>query len=201
MLSCCPVSWEGFGVAQVVFFQQGLTKWDVEGRLRGQLDVPLCPAGVSAVTAAARELAALGPEVVYHGPEQPGRETAGLVAQQSGAAVRELAELAEVGLGLWQGLLKEEVKQRQPRVYRQWREEPARVAPPGGETLGQASERVRRALAKVGRRHRRGIVVLVVAPMLGVVARSLLGAGRLGELWERSRVPAHWELYEVSAGD
>ncbi len=187
-------------MAQVILFQQGLTKWDGEGRLRGRLDVPLSPEGVSAVTDAARELAPLAPAVIYHGPDQTGRETARLAGEHTGAGLRELAELAEVSLGLWQGLLEEEVELRQPRVYRHWRENPARVAPPDGETLAQASERARQALVSIGRRHRRETVLVVVPPLLAAVLRSILRAGELEKLWEHSGSAARWELHEVSDG-
>jgi len=184
-------------VCRLILFQQGLTKWEREGRLRGQLDVPLSPEGVAAVTEAARELSSLAPRVVYHGPDQAGRQTADLLAEHTTAAVRETDGLAELDLGLWQGLLVAEVKQRHPRVYRQWREHPARVSPPEGETLARASERARSALERIGRRHQRDTVVMVVPPLLEAVMRSVLVGGDLAGLLREGGIGARWELHDL----
>ena len=48
--------------------------------------------------------------------------------------------------GLWQGMLVEDVRHKQPKVYRQWQEQPENVCPPEGEMLEQADERVRAAM-------------------------------------------------------
>ena len=198
-------------MSRLILFPQGLTKWEREGRLRGRLDVPLSPEGVAAVTESARELSGLAPRVVYHGPDEAGRQTAQLVADHTTSAVRRFDGLAEMSLGLWQGLLIEEVKQRHPRVYRQWEVDPQRVSPPEGETLAQVSERARRAVEKLCGRHRRGTVVLVVPPLLGAVLRALLGEtgeaaggvrsmGSVGQAHPALRLPkggVGWELYEV----
>ena len=50
--------------------------------------------------------------------------------------------------GLWQGMLIEDVRRKQPKVYRQWQEQPETVCPPEGEMLSQAEERIRTAMAK-----------------------------------------------------
>lgn len=199
-------------MCRLILFPQGLTKWEREGRLRGRLDVPLSPEGVAAVTASAREMSCLAPRVVYHGPDEAGRQTAELAADHTTSGVRQFDGLAEMSLGLWQGLLIEEVKQRHPRVYRQWQENPQRVSPPEGETLAQASERARAALEKICGRHQQDTVLLVVPPLLGAVLRSLLGGtdafgigGRpsgpqcvtRADLVREAAGGARWELYEV----
>lgn len=191
------VRWEDEEVCRLVLFRQGLTRWEREGRLRGQLSVPLSPEGVAAVTAEARELSPLAPKVIYHGPDEAGRQTARLVAEHTTATVRELAGLAEMSLGLWQGLLVEEVKQRHPRVYRQWREAPERVAPPEGETVARVSERAGRALRKIRGRHRGETVVVVVPPMFGAVLRSVLAAERLADLTQVAGPGAQWEIFDL----
>ena len=39
--------------------------------------------------------------------------------------------------GLWQGMIIDEVKRKQPKVYKQWQEHPENVCPPEGEMLAQ----------------------------------------------------------------
>jgi len=149
------------------------------------------------VTAAARELSPLEPRVIYHGPDQAAQETAALVAAHTSASTKEVDALVELSLGLWQGLLSADVAERQPRVFREWRENPQRVSPPDGETLAEASERAEALVQRLRRRHRRDAVVLVAPPLLGAVLRVVLGAGELKELWQAPVLGGHWDVYET----
>jgi probable phosphoglycerate mutase len=184
-------------MCQLIVLREGLTRWEVERRLRGRVDVPLTPEGEAEVKGSASEVAALTPVAIYHGPDQAARQTADLVRGEMDVPVRELDDLAEMDLGLWQGLLAEEVKQRHPRVYRQWLEEPERVAAPEGETVAEGKERVEKLLRVVSARHPHDTVVLVVPPLLGAVLRWVLGAGELGALVRGTLEGSPWQTYEV----
>jgi probable phosphoglycerate mutase len=185
-------------MCQLVLLREGLTRWEVEKRLRGRVDVPLTPEGEAEVKQSARELSALTPAVLYHGPDQAARQTAELVKGEVDVPVRELDELAEMNLGLWEGLLAGEVKNRHPRVYRQWLDDPERVAAPEGETIAQGKERVQKLLATVSARHPHDTVVLVVPPFLGALVRWVLGAGELGALVRTTLEGSPWQAYEVA---
>ena len=184
-------------MCRLILFQQGATKWEKEGRLRGRLDVPLSPQGVAAVTESAREISTLAPQVIYYGPDRAGEQTAQVLAEHTSASLRRLDALTEMGLGLWEGLLVEEVKQRHPRVYRQWRDDPERVAPPEGETLSQVLERARRTVERICGRHQRDTVAAVAPPLFEAVLRSLLGKEDLAGLMRGTVVGGRWRLYEV----
>lgn len=185
-------------MCQLIVLREGLTRWEVEKRLRGRVDVPLTPEAEAEVRESARELSALTPVVIYHGPDQAGRQTAELVGAEVDIPVRELDDLAEMDLGLWQGLLAEEVKQRHPRVYRQWLDDPERVAAPEGETVAQGKERVQKLLRSVSARHPQDTVLLVVPPLLGALLRWVLGAGELGALVRGTLEGAPWQTYQVA---
>jgi broad specificity phosphatase PhoE len=184
-------------MCQLIVLREGFTRWEVEKRLRGRVDVPLTPEGEAEVKESARELSALAPVAIYHGPDQAGRQTAELVRRETDVPVRESDDLAELDLGLWQGLLASEVRQRHPRVYRQWLEEPERVAAPEGETVAQGKERVQKLLRGLSSRHPHDTVLLVVPPLLGAVLRWVLGAGELGALVRGTLEGARWQTFEV----
>jgi probable phosphoglycerate mutase len=184
-------------MCQLILLREGLTRWEGERRLRGRVDVPLTPEGEAEVKQSARELSPLTPAVIYHGPDQAGRQTAELVKEQVDVPVRELDDLAEMNLGLWEGLLAEEVKHRHPRVYRQWLDEPERVEAPEGETMAQGKERVEKLLRTLSARHPHDTVVLVVPPLLGALLRWVLGAGELGALVRATLEGSPWQTYEV----
>jgi probable phosphoglycerate mutase len=99
--------------------------------------------------------------------------------------------------GLWQGLLVEEVKRKQPKVYRQWQEQPESVCPPGGEMVADAQERVRTALTKILKKHKEGTVGLVVPEPLASLVRAYLEQGEVGDLWQAGARHGTWEVIEV----
>ena len=60
----------------------------------------------------------------------------------------------------WQGLTIEEVKRKYPKVYKQWKESPDSVCPPGGEENVDALQRAMKALARpIKRKTSFGLVV------------------------------------------
>src|SRR5262249_10940615 len=82
--------------------------------------------------------------------------------------------------GLWQGLHTEELQRRHPRVFRQWRDEPLTVCPPGGERIGDAYSRVVAGLAWLRRRHpsRLASIAVVVPPLIAaLIPCHILGLG------------------------
>ena len=69
-------------------------------------------------------------------------------------------------------MLVEDVRHKQPKVYRQWQEQPENVCPPEGEMLSEADERVRAALVKLLKRHKEGVIGLVLPePLLSLARR------------------------------
>jgi broad specificity phosphatase PhoE len=93
----------------------------------------------------------------------------------------------------------DEVKSKQPKVYRQWQEHPETVCPPEGETLQDARERLQKSLAKLAKKHKSGTIALVLGHPLTSVLRAMLRdeqpAACAAEcvkapLWESLDVPA-----------
>lgn len=61
--------------------------------------------------------------------------------------------LIEVDYGAWEGLSPEAARDLDPAHFAEWQSHPDRVAPPGGETMGQVAERALAALEAIRRRH------------------------------------------------
>ena len=81
-------------------------------------------------------------------------------------------------------MLIQDVKEKQPKVYRKWQEQPEAVCPPDGETVEAARDRLRKVLKKLARKHKSGTIALVVPEPLGSVLRNLLLDEELGDLWD-----------------
>lgn len=175
----------------LIVIRSGATDYDLQGRIRGTLDIPLCDAGRSDAARAAELLAAAAPEALYTSGSACAIETSRIVGAACGLRPRRLAELHNLDQGLWQGMLVDEIRRKQPRLHRQWQDNPWAVAPPEGELLEEACERVENALEKLVRRHPSGRVALVVPQPLDRIVRWLVSGESMGDLWhhEAERPP------------
>lgn len=180
----------------ILLVRPGSTDFDEQGRIKGTLDIPLSEHGTQQVAQAADALAELEIESIYTSPSQSAQQTAAALAAGRSRKIKVVENLKNLDHGLWHGKLIDEVKQQQPKVYRQWQEHPETVCPPQGETLGAARQRASAVLTKLLKKHRQGTIALVVAEPLATVVRSLLQPSELGDLWKVECDSGTWELIE-----
>jgi probable phosphoglycerate mutase len=183
---------------QILLIRPGATEYDQQGRVQGTLDIPLCEDGRHEVEALVGELRGQPIAAIYASPVQSAQQTAEAVAATLDLKVKKLDSLQNLDHGLWQGMLVADVKTKQPKVYRQWQEQPETVCPPQGETLGSARQRVQVALAKLLKKHKsHGLFALVAPEPLASVIRNVLRQDEWGDLWQCCTARAKWELIEV----
>src|SRR3972149_4211222 len=155
---------------QIVLIRPGSTDYDDQQRIQGTLDIPLNEKGNGEVARVIEELRGKPIEVVYTAPCQSAEQTAETIAEQFGVKCKRLERMQNLDQGLWQGMLVEDVRMKQPKVYRQWQEQPEIVCPPEGEMLSEAQERVRGTINKLVKRHREGVIGLVAPePLASIV--------------------------------
>lgn len=140
----------------------GLTEWDADDRVCGSADVPLCAEGLAEADRIARLLADEAVALVLHGPDEASEATAKAVARRQDARKRKVEGLTEMGLGLWEGLKRSEFEERYPTASKGWREDPASVSAPEGETLAEADERIVGELARTLERSKAGDAAIAV---------------------------------------
>lgn len=187
-------------MSQVVLILPGATDYELQGRIQGDLDIPLCEEGREEVQRVARELQDLGLDVVYSSCCSSAAQTAEGIAKALGIKTKKLDNLENLDHGLWQGLLIDEVRQKQPKVYRQWQEHPESCCPPEGETIEHARNRIETVLAKLLKKHKDGVFGLVVPEPLASLVREYLGEAELGDLWEATCEHGRWSLISIDAG-
>ena len=182
---------------KIALILPGATDYVSQGRIQGSLDMPLNGEGIGEAQRLAGELKPAALEVLYTSDSEPSVETATIISTALGLKLKKLDKLGNINHGLWQGLLMDDVKRKQPKVYRQWQDQPESVCPPEGETVAEARERVQAALAKITKKHKTGVVGMVVPEPLASVVRVHLGAGELGDLCRASAAHGQWELISV----
>ena len=127
------------------------------------------------------------------------QQTSEQISKEGKIKVKILEELRNLDRGLWHGKLIEELKESQPRVYRQWQEQPETVCPPGGETLDEAAIRVEKAIKKIKKRHKHGTIALVVPEPVASVVRNQLEDAEMGDLWQAECRCGGWEAIELTS--
>lgn len=166
--------------------RSGLTEYERQGRIQGTLDVPLCEDGRLQAERTAGELqdAAASISGLYASDCKCAQQTAEIIGERLNLKPKLLSKLANLDQGLWQGMLVSEVKDKQPRVFRKWQDEPTAVCPPEGETLKAAKTRIEKAIAKIKKKHKVGAVVLVLPDPLAAVAAGMLADEQICDLWQ-----------------
>jgi probable phosphoglycerate mutase len=183
---------------QFILIRTGLTEFERQGRVQGTLDIPLCEDGRREVAAVTEELRGKPIAAVYTGPGQCAEQTADALSEALNLKTKSLEQLHNLDYGLWQGMLISDVRAKQPKVYRQWQEQPETVCPPQGETIAAAKQRVQAVISKLAKKHKAGGIVAVVVPEpIASVFRHVLRSDDLGDLWQCPDGTAHWEMIDV----
>ena len=182
---------------QIILFGVGRTAWDDERRIQGDLQVPLSQAGEDQVKARLEEIREMAPSAIYAPETLSSAQTADILKQGLKVKVRQQAGLNEVGYGLWQGLLVDEVKNRHPKVFKRWVADPPSVSPPEGEPFDHAFARVAKAVHGIVKKHSGETVVLVCPKAIKVIARCVLTGQQVDRLWDEPSQEGAWEVVEV----
>lgn len=185
---------------RVIIVRPGSTELDEQGRIKGSLNIPLSAAGCAQADKTAGELHAEQLRVIYTAPCESAQQTASRLSGVCSVRVKTLDQLQNLDLGLWNGKRIDELKQKQPKLYKQWQERPETVCPPNGETLDVAQQRVKKALQKIIRKHREGTIAVVVPEPLATIAISILRSTDHGDLWKAECLCGHWEKVDVEPG-
>ena len=114
---------------------------------------------------------------------------------------------ANLNQGLWQGMLIEDIRRSQPKIYRLYQESPECICPPEGESIPEARTRVRPVLEKLLRQmtgsgfpgfgtksDEYDVIGIVVSAPIARIIREYLGYGELDDLWETLEEHGRWEL-------
>ena len=129
---------------RLIFVRHGETRWNLEGRYQGRTDIAIAPQGLATARRVGRKLQGAGFAAVLTSPLRRAEQTAGIIgAALGGISPVSDHRLTEIDFGDWQGLTQQQIKQRWPQALRSWKRAPGEFRFPGGESLGDALERLR----------------------------------------------------------
>lgn len=182
-------------MTQLLLIRHGQTDFNDEGRLQGQLDVPLNARGVEQARRMAQALKGAQIHAIYSSDLQRARATARELAEVTGLPVRIDPRLREVHLGEWQGKLAKDVQTAESDIYWQRRKYPAVVAPPGGETAIQVQERLLAAINDIVERHPAETAAIVSHGFAIAVTLAYFRDIPISQVW--SLVPENGQIHVV----
>lgn len=136
-------------LALLYLVRHGETDWNRDGRFQGQADAPLSERGREQAALVAERLGRAGIELVVSSDLSRARDTAAAVAAASQSAHILEPAFRELSFGLWQGLRRPEIEARFGDAFGRYLADPEGARPEGGETFGDAMDRVGPAAARL----------------------------------------------------
>jgi broad specificity phosphatase PhoE len=185
-------------MTRLILIRHGETDWNVEGRWQGHADVPLNPRGHRQAEEIARTLSGTRLDALYTSDLERTLQTAAPLARNQQLQIKIDPRLREIDQGEWQGLLVSEIQIRYAKEFRQRRENPLEVAPPGGETALQVRERVLAAVQDILDAHPGQTVALISHGFALAVIRAYFQDIPIGKVWDL--VPGNGEIVELEIG-
>jgi broad specificity phosphatase PhoE len=146
-------------VTTLLLARHGESDWNRARRWQGFADRPLTARGRAQAAALAERLEKFPLDAVYSSDLARAGSTAQAVAEAQGLEVVQLPALREVDVGEWQGLTRDEAEDRFPDGFRRW--QAGGTGWEKGETHGEMSARVLKAVTGITRDHEGGRVLIV----------------------------------------
>ncbi len=170
---------------RLLLVRHGETDWNRQGRFQGQIDIPLNDNGLAQAEAARRFLADVPIRRAWSSVMARPRRTAEVILESHPGIDLILSEgLMEIGHGLWEGQLEEEIAAEWPDLLADWKVAPHTVQMPEGETIQEVWQRSLASWDAIARSLEEGDTGLVVAhdAVNKTILCALLGLGP-ADIW------------------
>ncbi len=169
---------------QVTLVPSAGSSWDQDGRLQGKADLPATDESLSNTRLSLDE--AGGAEVIFVAPDEASKQTAALIAERFPCKTRKVNALADLSLGLWEGLEETAAEDRYPTAFKQWRQDPASVIPPEGESFEDGVTRIVQGFAKAADKASKPAVAVVARPDVALILLRWLRGEPIAEGWNQT---------------
>jgi len=157
--------------AAIYLIRHGTTRANRENRFAGRTDEPLHAEGIRQIREVGAKLSEIGLSAIYAGPLPRTMQSAEILSEQCGIGYEVEAGLTDILLPHWDGLTKEEIRQRFGRQYPTWKEAPESFRVEGCEALTDVQHRAVESVEQI-RVRACGRKVLLVTHL--IVARCLI---------------------------
>lgn len=181
----------------IVLVRAGSTDLDEQGRITGSLDMPLSTAGEAEARETSVELDDVKFKAIFSASCLAAQQTAQQLSRDGRIRVRVEESWTNLDHGLWHGKSLSELKETQPRLYRQWVDSPESICPPGGETIEEVRQRLAYSLKKIRRKFKNGCVAIVAPEPLFSIIRAEIEDSEVRELLQYRSDFGRWETINI----
>lgn len=129
--------------------RHGETKWNIEGRMQGFKNSDLTQRGINDARSLGESLKDIDFDCIYSSPLGRALDTAKYIRQDDNIKIILDDSLKELNLGLWEGMTHEEIKEKYPLQYNNFREHPESFESQGGESFLELIKRVEDGLNNI----------------------------------------------------
>ncbi|BCY17130.1 MAG: histidine phosphatase family protein [Chloroflexi bacterium] len=136
-------------MTEIWLIRHGQTDWNLEGRLQGQLDVPLNETGLQQARSLAEKLKTTKFSAIYSSDLLRARQTAGIISNTLGLPVIYDQRLREIHQGDVQGMLFSDVIQQFKDTLENRIKDPVNSRVPGGESVAELASRFRECVDEI----------------------------------------------------
>ncbi len=178
----------------------GETTWDADSRIIGHTDLPMTETGSNAVADAIRAFKPGHPiSLILSSSEESSQWSANLMISSPEIKIRTVENLSNASMGLWEGELESILEERCPTAYNQWKDNPARITPPEGESFYDAQDRlvstIIKAISKAKGSH--PSIAIVLRPWAWAIVRCWLNEQKICDIWSQLEDPLQVETFEL----
>lgn len=161
---------------RILLVRAGSTDLDDQDRIVGSLDMPLSLEGEREARTISQGLEGAGINAIFSAAGLASQQTARQLSRSGEIRVRVEENLVNLNYGLWHGKSRSELKENQPKLYRQWQDNPDSICPPDGEPVEAVRDRVRMVLKKIRRKLKtRTIAIVAPDPLLSILRSEIEG--------------------------
>jgi probable phosphoglycerate mutase len=163
---------------RLCLIRHGETAWNAEGRVQGQLDIPLSPTGFAQAKAVAAALAGESFDAIYSSDLVRVQQTAKPTADLLEKSVALDERLRERHYGVFQSITYTEAKERFPEDYARFRAKDLDFDFETGESLRGFNERSLAVINELVEKHSdRNLLIFTHGGVLEIVYRHATGRG------------------------
>lgn len=188
-------------MTRLLIIRTGQTSWEAQARFESVQGTPLTETGLNYVASSAVELCDQDIKSIYSSDGTTEKQTAEILSRKINAKIKIDSDLREMDFGLWQGLTDQEIKRRQPKMFKQWTDAPDSVRPPGGETLAEVQQRITEPIKQILKKNKKHTTLLVLRPMVLEMLRYRLNGTDRDSLWRQLDPNFSWASYEIDPNE
>lgn len=137
--------------------------WNLEGRLIGTTDLPLCPEGLVEAKTNLTKIENLGINRIICSPLKRAHQTSQIYAEHLRVPLHVCPGLREIDHGIWNGQKTNELLNDTTSDFRQWFDDPTSTPiPEGSEPIPMAQKRIVETIRKIALKYPAETVLVIM---------------------------------------